>query len=159
MSSRATIGNKTFEFQQVLTEDYAKSIAISKTGRRTCDVFLMQYVNYKSFEIALGAPVTKEFCIQYKTHYLGFGSYRWYQNTARELILKAWTGHTTANPELHLFDESQPGNKSPKYAFKHFHNCDAWGNKVEDQPPTSVSQFLRLTILDAQQRRSRRNPS
>lgn len=71
----------------------------------------MQYVNYKSFEIALGAPVTKEFCIQYKTHYLGFSSHRWYQNTARELILKPGQGTQLQTPNyIYLMKISQETN-------------------------------------------------
>ncbi|MDD7315918.1 MAG: hypothetical protein PUG55_00550 [Bacillales bacterium] len=142
ISSRATIGDKTFEFQQVQANDYAKSIAIAQTGRRNYDVFLMQYVKSSSFEIALGMPVSKEFCISNKTHLLGFSSYTWYQNSARELILKAGTGYTSPSPELHLYNEGT--NTAPKFAFKHFHNYTASGVRDESLLAKRTHSFFGL---------------
>ncbi len=80
-------------------------------------MFLMQYVNKDSFQIAFGTPVTESFCATYGTHRLGFSSYTWYQNVARRLIINAGSGATTAAPELDV------GGSLP-FGFKYFHNYD-----------------------------------
>ena len=112
-----TIGNQTFEFVEVRTNDVAKTISIVEASRRKYDVFLMQYVNNDSFQIALGTPVTESFCVTYQTHTLGLSSYTWYQNVARRLIINAGSGVTTAVPELDV------GGSLP-FGFKHFHNYE-----------------------------------
>lgn len=138
-----TVGDKTFEFTEVKTNDVAGTITIINKCRRSANVYLMQYVGSKSFQIALGTPVTESFCVKNKTHNLGLSSYTWYQNTARRLILNAGTGYTTTAPELHLYDESSDeGKKSPHFAMKHFHNYDVYGNRVETSPQHWCHSFF-----------------
>ena len=109
-------------------------------ARKTKDVFLMQYVKSKSFQISFGTPVTMDFCIKNKTHLSGFSSYTCYQNNARNLILKAGTGYTSEIQELHLYD----GNNSLKFAFKHFHNYTSVGLRDESSLAKRSHSFFGL---------------
>ncbi len=142
ISSRVMIGDREFEFSEVKSNDEAKQADIVWSLRRTYDVLLMQYVNSNSFQIAIGMPVTKQFCIQYRTHYNGFSSYTWYQNNARSLIIQAGTGYTTLDPELHLLIQNY--NTHSRFAFKHFHNCDANGVKCNSAIQGRTHSFFGL---------------
>lgn len=130
IAATAVIGATTFEFTEVKTQDLVGTIAIAESARRKYDVFLMQYVTADSFQIAIGMPVTEDFCVQNNTHAMGFSSYTWYQNVARRLIVNAGSGYTTAAPELHLYN-SLTGS-GPEFGFKHFHNCDSFGFRLND---------------------------
>lgn len=139
ISSVQTIGDKTFEFSEVKSDDVTTQISIAEKARRNYDVFLMLYVKPESLQIAIGVPVDEEFCVEYKTHALGFSSYTWYQNTARRLIITAGSGYTTTKPELHLYNAGV--NKYSKYAFNHFHNYDASGKRIEGTMHWTHSMF------------------
>ncbi len=143
IASRVYVGDKEFEFEEINTEDSIRQIEIAKKARRTYDVFLMQYVNNKTFQIALGVPTTIDFCINYKTHLNGFSSYTWYQNSARKLIMQAGTGYTNDVPELHLYVESsEQGKEKCNFAFKHFHNFTSVGKRdIRKLPHRSHSFF------------------
>lgn len=123
VSSTITIGTETFQFQEIKTNDVSGTLAIVTACRRSNNVFLMQYVKTDSFQIALGTPVTEQFCISNGTHRLGYSSYTWYQNVARRLITRAGSGITTNNPEMHV-DSTLP------FGFKHFHNCKQVGGEI-----------------------------
>lgn len=142
VAATAVIGTTTFEFTEVKTKDLVGTIAIAETSRRTYDVYLMQYVNVDSFQIAIGKPVTEDFCVQNSTHAMGYSSYTWYQNVARRLIINAGSGYTTSVPELHLYDAST--NSGPQFAFKHFHNCDSLGIRIEILPMHRSHSFFGL---------------
>lgn len=145
IANRVTIGEKDYEFEEVQSNNYARQIEIAKKARRKYDVFLMQYVGNSSFQIAIGFPATIEDCIKYKTHLNGFSSYTWYQNTARSLIVNAGTGYTNSTPELHLYNESTEKGKSlPHFAFKHFHNFNSMGERVENNPQHRSHSFFGL---------------
>lgn len=131
ISSTLELDGKTFTFSEIKITDVASTVAIANQCRRKKDVLLIKSVNANGMQIDLVNSVNVDYCIKHQTHLNGYSSYTWYQNTARELILKAGSGYTTAKPELHLYDKNKPDNHSPKYAFKHFHNYDAAGNRIE----------------------------
>ena len=144
ISSTRTIGNTIFTFTEIRTDDVTSTVAFVQQCRRNKDVLLMQYIKTESFQIALGAPVTSEFCIANKTHLDGCSSYTWYQNDARNLILKAGTGYTSAKPELHLYNENEEDNNSPRFAFKHFHNYTSAGIRDNSIPTKRSHSFFGL---------------
>lgn len=144
ISQKVLIGEKTFEFKEVKSDDTAELVAIANLARRNYDVFLMQYVKLGSFQIAIGFPTTTDFCIKFKTHLNGFNSYTWYQNNARNLIIKAGTGYTSTKPDLHLLNKNSLGNHQPKFAFKHFHNYTAAGVRDENNPQHRSHSFFGL---------------
>lgn len=128
-SFKKEIGGKTFDFQEIQSIDASAQLSMAKKMRDNPDVLLISSVTNSAIQVALGMLVTEEFCIQYKTHLLGFSSYTSLENTARELILRAGTGYTSAKPELHLYNKNQivsiGQSPFPHYAFKHFHNLTA----------------------------------
>lgn len=142
------IGGKTFEFEQVNSKDLARQIALVKSLRWTKNIYLMEYVNNKGFLIC-PIPVDLAFCINAYdvatnirgTHNMGFSSYTWYQNVARQLILFAGSGVTTSVPEI----DSNKGDPSILY-MKHFHNCyiDSLGNvmRIDSQPQHRSHSFF-----------------
>lgn len=131
ISSTLELDGKTFTFSEIKITDVASTVAIANQCRRKKDVLLIKSINAKGMQIDLVNSVNVDYCIKHLTHLNGYSSYTWYQNTARELILKAGSGYTTAKPELHLYDKNNPDNHNPKYAFKHFHNYDSAGNRIE----------------------------
>lgn len=131
ISSTLELDGKIFTFSEVKTTDVAATVAIANQCRRKKDVLLIKSINAKGMQIDLVNSVNVDYCIKHQTHLNGYSSYTWYQNTARELILKAGSGYTSATPQLHLYNKNKPDNHSPKYAFKHFHNYDAAGNRIE----------------------------
>mgnify|MGYP004699167449 CR=1 FL=1 len=152
VSSRAKIGDKTFEFQEVLSKNATTQFEMAEKMRDNEDVLLMWFVKPLSFQVAFATPVDEEFCVTYKTHCLGFSSYTWTENTARSLILRAGSGYTSATPELHLWDlfsiggniVDKPNKKdpAPEYAFQHFHNFTADGKRADEKLLHRVHSFF-----------------
>lgn len=101
---------------------------------------LANYVSKNDFQIC-PIPVSFDFCVTWQTHFEGLSSYTWYQNTARNLILKAGTKLTTVSPEIDSFN-------SPEYfAMKHFHNCEYVNDvitRVKAQPMHRSHSFFGL---------------
>ena len=106
------------------------------------EVLLIAGLNSSSFQIALGTPVIEDFCITFKTHYLGYSSYTWGESKAKELILYAGTGYTSTAPELHLFNKAKPTLKLPYFAFQHFHNFTSNGKRDERKPQVKCHSFF-----------------
>lgn len=135
ISSRRQIGDKTFEFEEVLADDVSAELAMTRRAQDEQNIFLMQIVKPFSFQVALALPVDEDFCVRYKTHCLGFSSYTWPENVARDLILRAGSGYTSVKPELHLHNPNPPQlpnpnkPKLPNFAFRHFHNFNADGTR------------------------------
>ena len=128
VSGTMTIGNQSFTFTEIQSDDVRSTLAFVNQCRRKKDILLMMDINGDNFKIALGAPVTMDFCIAHKTHTKGFSSYTWYQDDARNLILKAGTGYTSAKPDLNLYNENENKGNS-RFAFKHFHNYTSLGKR------------------------------
>ena len=139
IASIETIGGREFTFTEVKSTDIATTAAMVREARWTGDVYLMQYVNKTSFQVALSQPVTLQFCESIGTHRMGFSSYTWYQNTARKLITKAGCGLTTHSPEI----DSKKG--SDVILLKHFHNCYINELGVIDRIPADVNPILHRT--------------
>ena len=135
ISSRRQIGDKTFEFEEVLADDVSAELAMTRRAQDEQNIFLMQIVKPFSFQVALALPVDEDFCVRYKTHCLGFSSYTWPENVARDLILRAGSGYTSVKSELHLHNPNPPQlpnpnkPKLPNFAFRHFHNFNADGTR------------------------------
>lgn len=126
ISSIITINQQEFKFIEVKVDDVETQVYLVTKARRTYDVYLMQYIGQNSFQVALNTPVSVEYCIENITHFGKYSSNTWYQNTARSLIINAGSGYTSKMPELNL----KNNDKNPKYAFKHFHNYDAQGKRI-----------------------------
>jgi hypothetical protein len=143
VASQQTIGDKTFDFVEI--KDYALA-KVAEKSRRNYDVFIIaKKLKGSSMHIALGFPVSSEWCIKCHVNLLGFSTYTWYQNTARRLIIKGGTGYTSANPELHLRDEtSSDGLNLPQFSFKHFHNYTAFGTRDNQKPQVYSHSFFGL---------------
>lgn len=127
--SSEKIGDKTFDFAYVKAKDVAAHKELVLANRRTKNVILIKNVDSDGMFVALMMPVSVEFCALFKTHLLGFSSYTWYQNTARQLIIRAGSGFTSHKPEVHL--QNYNNMKLPPIAFKHFHNYDMFGKRIE----------------------------
>lgn len=128
ISSTTVVDGKTFEFTEVKASDLTATIAIAVKCRRNKDVLLIKKVGKVAMQIALTTPVTMDFCIQNKTHLNGFSSYTWYQNNARNLIIKAGSEYSNDIPEYHLKSIDRPN--APEFAFKHYHNYNSLGSRI-----------------------------
>ena len=104
--------------------------AIEDEHKDTGDIILISSIGKNGMQVDLDDIVDLDLCVANQTHRNGISSYTWSGSTARELVLKAGSGFTTHMPELHLRNKYERDDHSPKYAFMHYHNYDAAGNKI-----------------------------
>ena len=125
-----TVGDTTFTQEEISFKDASRIQTLVSTLRGSQFVALLSSISTRSF-IFLGI-VTYDFCVSYKTHTLGFSSYTWFRNTARNLISYAGYGLIPDEPEInkHLIDNII-------YMY-HFHNLKQSGDKYIKFPEDCI---------------------
>lgn len=136
-SISAEIDGKEYIFSECKWNEQTRILNLVKKVQLDSEyIMLMTYISKIKFYFCT-AFVNLEFCIKNRTHYYGYSSYTLLENVAKKLIISAGTGYTSDTPEI---DSSFYDSKNLYY--KHYHNCDDKGKRIETKPQVYSHSFF-----------------